>query len=103
MHKPSEVDQNQLLLVRFLNLGSDDVIIPGMANLFFNIELSSTADTKRLLVSNIGRAVIKKLPVKFKGNNLDTECGRFQRVCMLPRPVEDRVGKAECSEIRHNP
>ena len=27
-HNPSEIDQNQLLLVRFPNLGSDDVIIP---------------------------------------------------------------------------
>ena len=26
-HNPSEIDQNQLLLVRFPNLGSDDVIV----------------------------------------------------------------------------
>ena len=32
-HKPSEIDQAQLLLVRFPNLGSDDVIVPGTANL----------------------------------------------------------------------
>ena len=57
---PSEIDQNQDLLVRFPNLGSDDVIVPGMANLSFNIELSSTVDTNRTLVSNIGRAIIKK-------------------------------------------
>ena len=30
---PNEIDQNQLLLVTLLNLGSDDVIVPGMANL----------------------------------------------------------------------
>ena len=36
-HNPSEIDQNQLLLVRFPNLVSDDVIVPGMANLSFNI------------------------------------------------------------------
>ena len=41
-HNPSEIDQNQELLVRFANLGSDDVIIPGTANLSFNIELTST-------------------------------------------------------------
>ena len=41
-----------------------------MANLSFNIELSSTADTKRTLVSNIGRAIIKKLAVKFEGNEI---------------------------------
>ena len=69
-HNPSEIDQNQLLLVRFPNLGSDDVIIPGMANLSFNIELSSTAHPKRPLVSNIGRAIIKKLAVKFEGNEI---------------------------------
>ena len=58
-HNPSETDQNQLLLVRFPNLGSDDVIVPGTANLSFNIELSSTADPKRTLVSNIGRLSLK--------------------------------------------
>ena len=63
---PSEIDQNQDLLVRFPNLGSDYVIIPGMANLSFNIELTSTIDANRTLVSNIGRAIIKKLAVKFE-------------------------------------
>ena len=58
-HNPSEIDQNQLLLVRFPNLGSDDVIIPRTANLSFNIELTSTADPNRTLVSTIGRAIIK--------------------------------------------
>ena len=67
-HNPSEIDQNQLLEVRFPNLGHDDVIVPGMVNLLFNIELSATADPKRTLVSNIGRAIVKKLAVKFEGN-----------------------------------
>ena len=69
-HNPSEIDQAQELLVRFPNLGSDDVIIPGMANLSFNIELTSTADPNRTLVSNIGRAIIKKLAAKFEGNEI---------------------------------
>ena len=69
-HNPNKIDQAQLLLVRFPNLGSDDVIVPGMVNLSFNIELSSTADQKRMLVSNIGRAIIKKLAVKFEGNEI---------------------------------
>ena len=63
-------DQNQDLLVRFPNLGSDDIIIPGMANLSFNIELTFTADPNRTLVSNIGRAIIKKLAVKSEGNEI---------------------------------
>ena len=41
-----------------------------MANLSFNTELSSTADLNRTLVSNIGRAILKKLAVKFEGNEI---------------------------------
>ena len=67
---PSTIDQNQDLLVRFPNLGNDDIIIPGPANLSFNIELTSTADPNRTLVSNIGRAIIKRLAVKFEGNEI---------------------------------
>ena len=69
-HNPSEIDQVQLLIVRFPNLGNDDVIIPGTANLSFNIELTSTTVLNRTLVSNIGRAIIKKLAVKFEGNEI---------------------------------
>ena len=39
-------------------------------NLSFNIELTSTVDANRTLVSNIGRAIIKKLAVKFEGNEI---------------------------------
>ena len=69
-HNPSKIDQAQELLVRFPNLGSDDVIILGMANLSFHIELTSAIDANRTLVSNIGRAIIKKLAVKFEGNEI---------------------------------
>ena len=69
-HNPSEIDQAQELLVRFPHLGSDDVIILGMANLSFNIQLTSAVDANRTLVSNIGRAIIKKLAVKFEGNEI---------------------------------
>ena len=69
-HNPSEIDQNQLLLVRFPNLGSDEVIVPGTANLSFKIELTSTADPERTSVSNVGRAIIKELEVKFEGNEI---------------------------------
>ena len=69
-HNPIEIDQAQELLVRFPNLGSDDVIIPGMANLSFNIELTSAINANRTLVSNIGRAIVKKLAVKFEGNEI---------------------------------
>ena len=35
-----------------------------------NIELSSKAYPNRMLVSNIGRVIVKKLEVKFKGKEL---------------------------------
>ena len=41
-----------------------------MVNLSFNTELTSTADAKRTLVSNVGRAIFKKLAVKFEGNEI---------------------------------
>ena len=41
-----------------------------MANLSFNIELTSAVDANRTLVSNIGRAIVKKLAVKFEGNEI---------------------------------
>ena len=44
--------------------------VPGTVNLSFNIELSATADAKRTLESNIGRAIIKKLAVKFEWNEI---------------------------------
>ena len=69
-HDPSEIDQAQELLVRFPNLGSDDIIIPGTTNLSFNIELTSTIDANRTLVSHIGRSIMKKLTVKFEGNEI---------------------------------
>ena len=71
-HNPSEIDQAQLLEVKFPNLtGSDDVIIPGTVKfLSFTIELSSTANLNRTLVSNIGRVIVKKLAVKFEGNEI---------------------------------
>ena len=69
-HNPSEIDQAQELLVRFPNLGSVDVIITGTANLSCNIELTSAVDANSTLVSNIGRAIIKKLAVKFEGNEI---------------------------------
>ena len=76
-HNSILIGQDQNLLVRFPNLGSDNVIIPGMANLSFNIELTSTADPNSTLVSNIGRAIIKKLAVKFEGNEILTLFKRF--------------------------
>ena len=58
------------MVVRFPDLGSDDVIIPGLVNLSFKVELTSALNANTTLVSNIGRAIIKKLAVKFEGNEI---------------------------------
>ena len=59
-NNPSAIDQSQQLMVRFPNLGSNDVVVPGSARLAFTISLTST-DANRTLVQNIGRAVVKKI------------------------------------------
>ena len=41
-----------------------------MANLSFNTELTSAVNANRTLVSNIGRAIVKKLAVKFERNEI---------------------------------
>ena len=41
-----------------------------MANLSFTIELTPAVDANRTLVSNIGRAMVKKLALKFEGNEI---------------------------------
>ena len=56
-HNPSEIDKNQSPLVRFPNLGSDDVIVSGTTNLSFNIILNSTDDKNRTLVTWVERSL----------------------------------------------
>ena len=68
-NNPSTIDQNQQLLARFPNLGSDDVIVPGTARLAFTISLTST-DANRTLVQNIGRAIVKKITIRISGNEI---------------------------------
>ena len=58
-NNPSTIDQNQQLLVRFPNLSSNDVIVPGTTRLAFEIELKST-DDNATMYQNIGRAIVKK-------------------------------------------
>ena len=99
-HNPSEIGQNQLLMVKFPNLASDDVVVPGTANLSFNIELTSTIDPNRTLVSNIGRAIVQKLAVRFEGNEI--LCIDDFDNCVLQRPVENKVRKAQCYPLRYH-
>ena len=68
-NNPSSIDQNQQLLVRFPNLGKDDVIVPTTARLAFTITLNSE-DANRTVVQNLGRAIVKKLTIKISGNEV---------------------------------
>lgn len=68
-NNPSTIDANQQLLVRFPNLGANDVIVPGTTRLAFTISLTST-DANRTVVQNLGRAVVKKVTIKISGNEV---------------------------------
>ena len=92
VHNPSEIDQNQLLTP---DSGSNDDIVSGMANLSFNIELSSKADSNRTLVSNIGRVIVKKLAIKFDGNII-LEVDDFDIFAKL------EIGKERCRETGYH-
>ena len=69
-NNPSSIDANELLTVRFPNLGANDVIVPGTARLAFNITLNGGTDANRTVVNNLGRAIVKKISVKFEGSEV---------------------------------
>jgi len=69
-NNPSTIDENQLLTVRFPNLGPEDLIVPGSARLAFKIDLESTDDPNRTIVNNLGRAIVKKICIKLEGQEI---------------------------------
>ena len=71
-NNPSTIELNQLLLVRFPNLGTHDVIVPGIARLAFRITLNSE-DAGRTVVRNLGRAIVKKTVIKISGNVMSVD------------------------------
>ena len=68
-NNPSTIDQIQQLLVRFPNLSTNDVIVPGTTRLAFEIELKST-DKNSTIYQNIGRSIIKKTTIRISGNEV---------------------------------
>ena len=69
MNNPSTIGPDELLTVCFPDLKENQVIIPGTTKLTFNISLAGT-DVNRTLVKNLGRNIIRKLVVKFEGNDI---------------------------------
>ena len=71
-HVPSTIDQSGILTVRFPDLGTNDVIVPGTSKLSFKIQLNSENDANRTIVNNLGRAIVSKLEVKLEGRSIYT-------------------------------
>ena len=71
-HVPSTIDQGGILAVRFPDLGTNDVIVPGTSKLSFKIQLNSDTDANRTIVNNLGRAIVSKLEVKLEGRSIFT-------------------------------
>ena len=68
-NNPFTIGPGELLTVRFPDLKENQVIIPGVTKLTFNITLVGT-DVNRTLVKNLGRNIIRKLVVKLDGNEI---------------------------------
>ena len=71
-HVPSTIDQGGILAVRFPDLGTNDVIVPGTSKLSFKIQLNADNDANRTIVNNLGRAIVSKLEVKLEGRSIFT-------------------------------
>jgi len=69
-HNPSSIQPGQMLQVRFPNIGSDDVIVPGSFFISGALKITSTKDPKRTGVLNIGRKIVKTLKVYFESNEV---------------------------------
>ena len=57
-NSPSTIDANQILTIRFPNLGENDVIIPGTVRLAFNITMNGDTDANHTIVINLGQALM---------------------------------------------
>ena len=69
MNNPSTIGPDKSLTVYFPDLKENQVIIPSITKLTFNISLADT-DVNRTLVGNLGWNIIRKLFVKLAGNEV---------------------------------
>ena len=94
-NNPSVIDQNELLLVRFPNLGTHDVIVPGTVRLAFDLNLvpsDGTVDPTCTIVQNIGRNIVKKTVVKINSNEVLSidDCDIYNSYMDLWRTPQER-------------
>lgn len=52
-------------------MGPNDVIFPGTPRLFFDLELTGT-NTKRAVVSNIGKSIVRDLRIPLEGTEIQS-------------------------------
>jgi len=69
-HNPSSIQPGQTLQVRFPNIGPDDVIVPGSFFISGALKITSVKDSKRTVVPNIGRKIVKTLKVYFESKEV---------------------------------
>ena len=70
-HTPSTIDQNQDLEVRIPNLGENNVMVPGSLKLTFDLEITSSLNT-RYSVNSLAKALITQMSVNYEGNEINT-------------------------------
>ena len=103
-HVPSTIGQSGILTVRFPDLGPNDVIVPGTAQLSFKIELTSSTDANRKIVNNLGRAIVSKIEVKLEGKSVFTLDDSdiflcYQDLWKTSKERENAAYQGICSEI----
>ena len=69
-NNPSTTDQNHQLRIRFPNLSSHDLIVPGTTKVAFEIEINSATDTNASVYQNLGRSIVKKTIIRISGNEV---------------------------------
>ena len=97
-NNPSTISENEQLLLRFPNLGQNDVIVPGTARLAFNINLvpkEGDKDVNCTVVQNLGRNIIKKLTVKISSNEVLSidDCDIYNTYMDLWLPLSERQNR----------
>ena len=97
-NNPSTISENEQLLVRFPNLGENDVIVPGTARLSFNLNLvpkEGDKDPNCTVVQNLGRNIVKKLTVKISSNEVLSidDCDIYNTYMDLWLPLSERQNR----------
>ena len=94
-HNPSTINPGELLLVRFPTLSRGHVVVPGSTKLLFDATITST-DVNARFVSNLGRALVEKLSVRFQGREVvsTSDAGIYNCYRDLWLTPEQRADKA---------